>query len=248
MSVNKVATAGFTEGAGAYERARPGYPAEAVATVVSAASLSADSLVADVAAGTGKLTRLLLGDWRVLAVEPVAAMGAGLRAAVAGVPVVAGAAEALPLPDSSVDLVTVAQGFHWFDAPAAFAECTRVLRPGGVLALLFNERDGSVEWVRRFREVIVAHAGGVPYERGRDWAAEMAAAGFTAVTHERFDNLQVVDRAAVVERAASTSFVGALPPEPRQACLDEVAGLVAHLAEPFPFPHHTEVTIGRRAG
>ncbi|HEX8802631.1 MAG TPA: class I SAM-dependent methyltransferase, partial [Acidimicrobiales bacterium] len=148
------AALGFDANAGDYERGRPSYPAEAVALVVGRGGIGPGRRVLDLAAGTGKMTRLLLPTGAdVVAVEPVAGMRAALErlaAASPGLEVLDGTAENLPLPDGSVDAVTVAQAFHWFDPPVALAEMRRVLRPGGHLFLVWNVRDREHDWVRTF--------------------------------------------------------------------------------------------------
>lgn len=245
--INPVAASGFTTGVGAYERARPGYPAALVEVLVADAGLVEGATVVDLAAGTGKLTRLLSPSGaRLTAVEPVPAMAATLRLACPGVPVVAGLAERLPLAGASVDLVTVAQGFHWFDADAAFAECRRALRPGGWLALIWNERDETVPWVKTFGDVLDTHGGGRPYVRDRDWGELARAAGFEHVATRRFSNPFLTDRAGVVERAASTSYIAALPDDRREVALAAIAELVEPMDEPITYPHLTDLTLARR--
>lgn len=133
-----------------YERGRTGYPADAVAWLVNALGIEQFSTVVDLAAGTGKLTRLLVpAAVRVVAVEPVIAMRTELARVVERARVVAGTAEAIPLSGASVDAVTVAQAFHWFNAEVALPEMHRVLRPGGRLGLVWNRADTSVPWVAR---------------------------------------------------------------------------------------------------
>jgi len=83
----------------------------------------------------------------VTAVEPDAQMVAELRRRQPDVPAAVGRAEAIPLPDDSVDAVLVGTAFHWFDTDRALPEIARVLRPGGVLATLYNQIDDSVPWV-----------------------------------------------------------------------------------------------------
>ena len=132
----------FDAAAGAYEAARPGWPAEAVEIAARRLGLERDASVLDLAAGTGKLTRRLAGRFAsVTAVEPLAGMRAVLEDAIPFVRALAGTAEAIPLPDDSVDAVFVAEAFHWFDAQLAVAEMARVLRPGGGVAVLYNRRD-----------------------------------------------------------------------------------------------------------
>jgi SAM-dependent methyltransferase len=243
LGVHRIAATGFGRVPGEYERARPGYPAEVVELLATTDALRPGGLVVDVAAGTGKLTRdLSPSGATVVAVEPLASM----REALVGTPlVVAGTAEALPLRTGAADLVTVAQAFHWFDVAAALAEVGRVTRPGGWLALVWNERDESVPWVKAFGDVIERHAGGRPYTRTQDWGEVLAGAGYADIRHLRLDHPQVCTRAGVVERAASTSFVAALPEAPRAAALAEIATLVGAFAEPFPFPNVTDVHLAR---
>ena len=108
--------------------------------------LPADSVVLDLAAGTGKLTRQLVPRFaRVIAVEPLDGMRAQLERVVPGAEALVGTAESIPLDDDCVDAVFVAEAFHWFGTSAALDEIARVLRPGGTLAVLFNERDGELD-------------------------------------------------------------------------------------------------------
>ena len=133
----------FGAAAEVYDRSRPSYPVEAVRW-----ALPQDARrVLDLGAGTGKLTAVLLDlGLDVVAVEPSAEMRARIPARAE---VLDGSAERIPLPDGSVDAVLAAQAFHWFDLDVALPEIARVLRPGGTLGVLWNERDESVEWVRR---------------------------------------------------------------------------------------------------
>jgi len=170
-----------------------------------------------------------------------------LRRAMPGVTVVDGTAEAIPLPGACVDGVVAAQAFHWFDAPAALAEIHRVVRPSGSLAMVWNVRDVTVDWVRHFEEILVAAAGQKPYEPGIDWSAVVAASGgFGPVHHRRFTYHQDLTPELLVQRGASTSYVSALDDGARQACLDEVAELTRSHPDlagrrQFPFPYFTDV-------
>jgi ubiquinone/menaquinone biosynthesis C-methylase UbiE len=242
---------GFDTNADAYEVSRPSYPAEAVAHVVGHGRISPGTRVLDLAAGTGKLTRLLVPTGaEVVAVEPVAAMRDRLARLLPGVEVLDGTAEALPLPAGSVDTVTVAQAFHWFDPPVALAEIHRVLRPGGHLFLVWNTRDRTHDWVRRFGELLVDGPGAErPYDSyyDVDYAAVVAAAGgFTPA--ERWEHAweQPTDPDLLVARAESVSVVGTLPPDRRAAVLDRVRALARTHPDlagraAFPFPYTTMV-------
>ncbi|GAA3867092.1 class I SAM-dependent methyltransferase [Leifsonia kafniensis] len=139
----------FKAGADGYDAHRPSYPREAVAWLVGHVGVAQNIDVADIGAGTGKLTGLLLElGAHVVAVDPSADMLRVLHQHFPAVRAVEGSGERIPLPDSSVDLVTFAQAWHWVDIDAASAEVLRVLRPGGRLALIWNSRDESVPWVR----------------------------------------------------------------------------------------------------
>ncbi|MDL5350713.1 class I SAM-dependent methyltransferase [Microbacterium sp. zg-YB36] len=164
--MNRDQATSFGSAAGTYEAGRPDYPLEAVQWLLPSI-VGRAVRVADVGAGTGKLTRGLrdLGA-DVVAIDPDPAMLEALRAASGGIPTFVGSSERLPLPDASVDAVVFGQAWHWVEPDAASAEVARVLRPGGVLGLVWNIRDESVDWVRRLTEIM----------RGSN-AEEMLAAG-----------------------------------------------------------------------
>lgn len=146
----------FGQAASAYESGRPEYPAEAVAWMLAPVREPGRALrVADVGAGTGKLTRAVveLGA-DVVAIDPDAAMLASLRENVVGVPTFAGTAESLPLPDAGLDAVVMGQAWHWVDPDAGSREVARTLRVGGVLGLIWNIRDEREDWVRSLTRVI----------------------------------------------------------------------------------------------
>lgn len=141
----------FGMAAGDYEKGRPGYPPEAVAWMLGEAPLR----VLDAGAGTGKLTaEVVRQGHQVIALDPDAAMLETLSRAVPGVETRVGTAEATGLPDSSVDAVVLGQAWHWVDVESASAEMARILRPGGVLGLIWNIRDEEVPWVARLTEVM----------------------------------------------------------------------------------------------
>jgi SAM-dependent methyltransferase len=127
-----------------YAEHRPDYPADAIRWALGGTA----GPVLDLAAGTGKLTSGLLAlGLPVTAVEPDDAMRAELSRRFPQVEALPGTAEAIPLAAGSVHAVLVGQAFHWFDQAAALDEIGRVLRPGGVIGLLWNAEDESVEWV-----------------------------------------------------------------------------------------------------
>ena len=184
--VHEIAARGFGAEAAAYERARPSYPPDAITWLTENLALGPGSQIVDLAAGTGKLTRLLAGIGAdLIAVEPVAGMRAKLHEQLPAVPVVAGVAEALPLADSSVDAVVVAQAFHWFDARRAMAEIARVVRPGGHLALIWNARDRSVEWVDQVWSIMDRVERHAPWRDERDRRVSGISPGLAMPTGRR---------------------------------------------------------------
>jgi SAM-dependent methyltransferase len=220
-AIHPAAATGFARSAAAYERGRPGYPDDAVDALVAA--LPGRDVV-DLAAGTGKLTRALAArGCAVVAVEPVAEMRAAIEPPARAV---AGTAEATGLPSASFDGVTVAQAFHWFDGPRALAEIHRVLRPGGVLALVWNRRRMDDDVQRRIEAVLGPHRGRVPAHRSDSWRAALAESPhFGPVREQEFANEQVLDADGLTDRFGSVSFVASMPEDERDALLGEVRAL-----------------------
>jgi SAM-dependent methyltransferase len=141
-----------------YIRYRPSYPAEVISWLARECGLTAQSRVADIGSGTGILARLFLDfGCRVFAVEPNADMRAGAERQLADEPrfhSIEGRAEATALPDASVDLVTAGQSFHWFDPAAARAEFRRILRPGGWVVLIWNERLVTAGFLADYEDLL----------------------------------------------------------------------------------------------
>jgi len=151
----------FQDGGEHYDRVRPGYPADSAHWLIASIRRTAGVAdAADIGAGTGKFTALLVErGLAVSAVDPSADMLAQLRLSLPGVPATEGTAEATGLPDCAFDVVSVAQAWHWCDPIRASTELARILRPGGVLGLVWNQLDTSVPWVHRLSRIM--HAGDV---------------------------------------------------------------------------------------
>ncbi len=144
----------FGAAAAAYAEHRPSYAEAAVRWALEPVRDGRPVRAVDIGAGTGKLTATLVGlGTDVTAVEPDPQMLAELRRAMPAVRSVPGRAEELPLPDASVDAVLAGQAMHWFDMDRAMPEIARVLRPGGVLAGLWNVDDDRVGWVAELAEI-----------------------------------------------------------------------------------------------
>jgi ubiquinone/menaquinone biosynthesis C-methylase UbiE len=145
----------FGSQADRYDRARPSYPTAALDLVLSSpAGAGPVGRILDIGAGTGKLTAALVDRAaEVVAVEPDPQMLAVLAARLPEVQALAGSAERIPLPDRSVDVIVAGQAFHWFTRPDADREFARVLRPGGVVGLIWNFPDRGLEWVPKLYQL-----------------------------------------------------------------------------------------------
>jgi SAM-dependent methyltransferase len=244
MPVHPSAALGFGLVADAYERGRPGYPAEAVDWIARRLGLRPGRTVLDLAAGTGKLTRQLVPTGaEVLAVEPSDAMRAKLEQTVPGVRALAGFAEAIPLPDASVDAVTVGQGFHWF-RPEAVGELHRVLRPGGGLALVWNTRDDRDPLQAEITRMIRPLRRGEPAQERRGWRALLDSRELFGSLEERsFPFDQEVDADGLVARVASTSFVAVAAPEQRAEIEARLRALAAERPARFTLPYRTDAFV-----
>jgi SAM-dependent methyltransferase len=226
-SIPQEAAVGFQRGAADYERGRPGYPEAAIALLARELGIGPGRVVMDLAAGTGKLTRALVGlGADVVAVEPVAGMREQLIRAVPGAKVQDGTAERLPVADATVDAVLVAQAFHWFDIPTAAAEIHRALVPGGGLAVVRNEWDESVAWVVELRALIAEHAGQPPHRHARGWRTTLEATGlFTPLQEQVFAHPVEVDLETLQARVASLSYVAMMDGNARGRLLSAVSDL-----------------------
>jgi SAM-dependent methyltransferase len=239
------ATRGFA-GADVYERGRPGYPDAAVARIVSSLDLRAGRTVLDLAAGTGKLTRLLTPSGaNVIAVEPVLEMRRELEQRVPGIVVLAGTAERMPLTDRYVDAVTVGQAFHWFRQDEALREIHRVLRPGGGVALVWNARDERHPVQAALSEVIDPLEGDTPRRKHREWRSLLADSGlFERSDRALFEHEQVVDEQGLVERVISISFIATAPRPVRDDVAERVRAIARRSEQPIRLPYMTEVYFG----
>lgn len=223
--VHEVALDGFGREAGTYERSRPSYPPDAVAWLVDRLRLRPGAVVADLAAGTGKLTRLLLPTGAsVVGIEPVEGMRRLLHQMLPTVPIVAGTAELMPIRSSSLDAVCVAQAFHWFDADQAFAELARVLRPGGRVGLVWNARDRSADWVDSVWAIMDEVERRAPWRDHENWrdSAFGERRHFGPLESETFRHEQVTTPAGVVDRILGVSHVAVLPAPAQHQVLEKV--------------------------
>jgi SAM-dependent methyltransferase len=248
--MHPVAAQGFAGTVDSYRRSRPSYPPDAVAWLVDALGIGPGRTVVDVGAGTGKFTKLLEATGaRVIAVEPLAQMRTALVDELPGIDIREGTAESLPLGDGWVDAITVAQAFHWFHLPHALPEFHRVLRPGGRLGVIWNAIDKSVPWVAELDSIIGVTRVGAPHssEAGTadlgDW--------FGPKVRGRFGHVHVHDRASLLDRVQSMSFVAVQPEAVRDDIFARVGALLdthPQLAgrERFDLPYITEAFWAER--
>jgi SAM-dependent methyltransferase len=232
MSIHGSARSGFTIGAASYERGRPDYPTGAVAWTAGQLGLGPGRTVVDIGAGTGKLTRLLVPTGaKVIAVEPVEAMSALLRQLLPTVELVQGTADRTGLAPASADAVTAGQAFHWFATPAGLAEIHRILRPGGGLGLIWNQRRRNhPTWVA-VDELIDDLRRSEPDQNSQEWRQVLeASALFTPLKVATFDQTQHLTPEELVDRVISISYVAILPPA-QKAELAERLQEVAQKAE-----------------
>ncbi|GAB3466783.1 class I SAM-dependent methyltransferase [Actinophytocola sediminis] len=191
-----------------YHEHRPDYPAAAIRWALAASTREVREVL-DLAAGTGKLTGGLLDlGLTVTAVEPDDGMRGVLAEHFPQVPALAGTAEEIPLPAGSVDAVLVGQAFHWFDRERALPEIARVLRPGGVLAVLWNGEDPNVDWVTELVTAsrTTAHPG---------WQGELE-----LPVHEDFDTAERTIMPHTLRRTAD-SMAGYLGTQSRLLMVDD---------------------------
>jgi SAM-dependent methyltransferase len=208
----KDATQRFSSRVDNYVRYRPGYPPEVLDLLKNECGLTPESVIADIASGTGIFTRMLVENRnRVFGVEPNAEMrqaGEQLLASYSGFVSVAGTAETTTLADHSIDLITAAQAAHWFDREKARREFVRVLKPGGWTVLLWNERcTDSTSFLREYEHLLITY--GTDYQEVRHERTTAEIAGFFAPSPFRLQTLEMrqeVDHAGLEGRLLSSSY------------------------------------------
>ena len=170
----------------------------------------------------------------------------------AAVKVIDGTAEQIGIPDASVDVVLVAQAFHWFDATAAAAEIHRVLVSGGGLGVIWNAWDESVAWVGRMQRLVHEHVGQTPQQHTSRWREELEAGGlFTPLSERVIAHVVHGDLEALLARVASVSYIAALAKQERRRALDGVRAVVEEDPQTsgrdqLAMPYLTHVTWSRR--
>jgi SAM-dependent methyltransferase len=240
---------GFASVAAEYERGRPDYPPAAVGALACELGLKSGARVLDLGAGTGKLSRALLaGGLDVTAVEPLPSLRALLADRIGAERVRAGTAERIPLDDASVDAVTAADAFHWFDHPIALPEIRRVLRPGGGLVVISMIPDWTgASWAHELGQLLSGLRPKHPYFDGPPWHETVAAAGGFGPHREiRVTTNEPTSPERIADHLASMSWLAALD-EGRRAELQARISELVHSGEmPSALPQHVVIGLARR--
>ncbi|OPA84972.1 SAM-dependent methyltransferase [Pseudomonas fluorescens] len=251
--VHTSAQQGFSTQAVTYAQGRPDYPRQLTGWLAETLHIDAHSTVIDLGAGTGKFTRMLstLAP-TLIAVEPVAAMGAQLRKLLPDVRLLNGTAESIPLEAASADALVCAQAFHWFSTEAALAEIHRVLKSDGRLGLVWNVRDESVDWVAAITEIITPYEGDTPrFHTGR-WRDAFTGELFSPPEMTCFPYQHVGSpQEVIMDRFLSVSFIAALPADEKatvtaqlQALIDTHPDLKGR--DTVAFPYQTQAYVCQR--
>jgi SAM-dependent methyltransferase len=247
-NVHPIAALGFEQGADAYERGRPEYPQQAVDCLLEAMGVGEGSLVVDLAAGTGKFTRLLIkSQAAIIAVEPAAAMRKAFSSVLPDIEILPGSASAMPLTDNSASAITIAQAFHWFANHESLAEFQRVLKPGGYLGLIWNRRNEETNWAKKVGALVNAHNCGAPQYADGKWRQPLAKTKlFSPLNSKTFVYEHLGNKQVVLDRVASISFIAALEPKQRQRLLEEITLVLDQdpdtAGKPeFAIPYFTEI-------
>jgi SAM-dependent methyltransferase len=242
----------FDRSAAAYERGRPGYPPQAIRFLARAFGLGPGSTVVELGSGTGKFTRTLQATGAaIVAVEPLAGMRAQFERRLPDVLVLPGRAEAIPVPDGFADAVFAAQAFHWFHGPRTLREIARVLRPGGGLGLVWNNRDTHRPWTRALNRIFDECGAPRKYLDGDLWAPfRRTTSPFPPPRQRRFRHVQRVTPSELRDRVLSVSVIQAQPPKLRRAAVARLREVLAN--DPatrgrrvIDLPYETEVHYTR---
>jgi SAM-dependent methyltransferase len=246
--IHDAAQRGFTEGAAYYSRARPGYPEGILKWLQTQLRLTPGKQALELGAGTGKFTRCLsLTGAQVYVVEPVAAMLSHLQQDVPSARPVPGSAGSIGFESGRADAVVCAQSFHWFATRETLTEIARVLKPGGVLGLVWNIPDECVPWVAMLESILRPFEATAPhaYRRGT-WRSVFPDARFSPLqmTEYQHSHVGTVQR-VIIERVLSLSYVANLPPSERAGLLERLEVFLASQPDTrgrveIEFPYRTQ--------
>ena len=245
IEVHHAARSGFSRASSAYVSGRPGYPKKIDSWLRDTLGMGPNKRVVDLGAGTGKFTaRLVRTGADVIAVEPVQPMLDELRRSYPSVRAKEGSAARIPLDNESADAVFCAQAFHWFASSETLDEIKRVLKPGGVLGLIWNIRDETVDWVAALSRIMSPYEEGTPRFHEGQWRSVFAADGFAELQEAKFEHAHRGHfDTVVVDRIMSVSFIASLSLRKRE----EVDRQIRRLVNSYPdLSDQTEVIFPYR--
>jgi SAM-dependent methyltransferase len=235
----------FGAAAADYDQARPTYPVAALSWTLAPVGTGRLRVV-DLGAGTGLLSRVVAAaGHEVIPVEPDPDMRARLDAVTPGVRALDGSAEAIPVPDAGVDAVLAGTAYHWFDPESAHPEMARVLRPGGVVAAIWNDRDKTTAWVAELARLIGVHrtvsGRRAELERSRSFGPL-----FGDVTKRQFSHVVPQSPQGILDLVASRSTYLTATPAEQHLVRDRITELCATHPElagrdAFDLPYLTTV-------
>jgi len=253
MAIHPAAAQGYTANSEVYAKGRPDYPPQVADWLRADLGLAPGKVALDLGSGTGKfLPNLATTGAAVLAVEPVDAMRARLIEQNPDVQAMAGSAEHIPLADASVDAVICAQCFHWFANARALAEIHRVLKPGGMLGLIWNVRDERVPWVSAITGIVEPYSDGAPRYHTQQWRRLFPAHGFSPLAERVFPHRHTgAPEQVIVDRTLSISFIAALPLARQEEIAAQLHALIANTPElagktEVSYPYQTAAFSCRR--
>ncbi len=227
----------FSNRAANYVRYRPDYPREIMPFLAKNCGLTKDSIIADVGCGPGISSRMFLENGNcVIGVEPNDAMRSSAIEQLSGFhnfKVINGVSDATTLPDASVDLIIAAQAFHWFDPVTTRAEFERILRPGGRIVLIWNERQlDTTPFLIEYEAFLLKYANDYPVVRHEIIEAD-SIRGFLGDDMETvtFPNVQVFDFEGLKGRMLSASYMPAETDPIYETMIDELRSIFAKHAE-----------------
>jgi len=244
----------FSDRVNDYHKHRPTYPVKIISILQKEKSLPPDAVVADIGSGTGMLTKLFFAHAKtVYAVEPNEAMRLQAEKDFCDVPnfvSINGSAEATTLPPASLDLITAAQAFHWFDREKARAEFLRILRPSGYIALVWNYRDFDADDLQRdYEEILSTH---IPDYKKLDHKTMTDEKihdfyGTSDIKRYSLPNSQQFDLDSLKGRVLSSSYVPKPPDPVAQRVLEGVESLFAKFQQNghVRFVYQTHLYIGQ---
>ncbi len=248
IEVHHAAQSGFSKASSASVSGRPGYPKKIDSWLRDTLGMCSNKLVVDLGAGTGKFTAHLVQTGAdVIAVEPVQPMLDELRRSYPSVCAKEGSAIGIPLDDESADALFCAQAFHWFASTETLDEIKRVLKPGGILGLIWNIRDETFDWVAALSRIMIPYEEGTPRFHEGQWRSVFPADGFAELLEVKFEHVHRGHfETVVVDRIMSVSFIASLSPRQRE----EVNRQIRRLVNSYPdlsdetdvrFPYQTLV-------